>query len=251
MSALNAQFSSLPNLNVLTVSIISLLLNDLFDKRLEVAEQKFAGKLYLPILRTVHTEISALPPHILGGVPFAAALSEASHAYDSFGTALWHFAEFAQALPNASPESKAIIRKAQSIFIPERSVLQRSYAEKASTHIELMVTFEKLKAEFATVSMLDGRTLADLVQDFLNASIQIFRLLSSRATATQSASRRAAKSLRTRAVSALHSFRSAHIDEITAELTPATSFKQVWNYIHMLAEQRDKPTPQPKPPEKT
>jgi hypothetical protein len=250
VNLLESTLTSLPNLNTLTLADLIFVFNNLFEERLAVAEQTRAGMLYIPILQGIRAEIAALPPHIIGGVPLAAALSKASDEYNSFGSALWHFAKFVQDLPTAPPQVKAIVRRAQETFVPERSVFQKGYVDKAATESSLLSVFEKQRADLSTIPTLDGRTLADTVQGFLKASNQIQVLLSSRAQSTQNTSRRIAKSLRTRAVSSLNSFRNAHIDELRANLSPISTFESVWSFIHLIADQRDKPAASQEPSEK-
>lgn len=75
------------------------------------------------------------------------------------------------------------MRRAQETFVPERSVFQKGYVDKAATESSLLSVFEKQRADLSTIPTLDGRTLADTVQGFLKASNQIQVLLSSRAQA--------------------------------------------------------------------
>lgn len=247
MTAIEALLLALPNLTVLTLGDLRLCLRDICDRQVEAVAQTKSGQVYMPILQTVKVDLEALPEYLVGGLPLADMLAETDARHDDFGAALWFIAEASKRLPSLSDAVLAAILKAQDTFIPNRSDLQHAYKKEAADAIAHRPAFEAQRKALSQIPTPDGRTLADLVDDFLSAGEHIETLLRQRSDESQGTSRAHASSVRVRALSALINFRTILADELRAGLTPASAFESIWKFTHSLAVPRSTPTPTPSP----
>jgi hypothetical protein len=236
MNAFNALPT--PNLAAMTLGDVQMAIDELCGQRATAAEGTRAGHLYMAILRSLKVELDQAPAHLIGGLPLVDALAQADTTYDDFGAALWFLCEACKRLPSLTASAREAAALAQQTFIPSRSLLQRSYASEAQRADADLPALAKQRDALAQLSSPDGRTFADVAQDFLGAGQQIKSLLSQRAEGTEGASRARYADLRSRAINALSAFRAAHLDELRVGLTPLASYDAIWNHTHMLAKLR-------------
>ena len=240
MTALEALLLALPNLTVLTLGDVKMAVDELCGARAEDADKTRAGHLYMPILRGLKVELDAVPAHLIGGLPLADALAEADANHDDCGNAIWFLSEACKRLPGMKPKLLEAVLKAQETFVPSRGVLRKPYLNEAQDSDALQPAFAAQRATLAKIPTPDGQTFADLVGNFLGAGQQIKALINQRADDTEGLSRGQFTELRNRAISAISNFRSGHIDELRAGLSPVSTFDRVWNQVHIIAQARAK-----------
>ena len=252
MTALEALLLALPNLTVLTLGDVKMAVEELCGPRAEDADKTRAGHLYMPILRGLKTELDVVPAHLIGGLPLADALAEADANHDDCGNAIWFLSEACKRLPGMKPKLLEAVLKAQETFVPSRGVLRKPYLNEAQDSDALQPAFAAQRATLAKIPTPDGQTFADLVGNFLGAGQQIKALLNQRADDTEGLSRGQFSELRVRVIAALTGFRTAHIDELRAGLSPVATFERVWNQVHQIATSRtqslQKPSSDAPPP---
>lgn len=204
-------------------------------------QQSQTGKLYEARLRKKEKEIDAIPEGALERNPYAAELASTDVAHDALGMATHYLCLAIEAHPKLPASLKDKAQMVKERFVPQPSILRRSYADEAAAALKNRPMLTDNEAKLKTVKTPEGGTLYAWVNDFLDAGDALDKLLRDRALALatgESAAGTAA--LRAATVGLLGRFRDALRDEIDEENSslPADHEATLFAYIDKLSADR-------------
>ncbi len=235
----------------LTLGDLLLALPDLLERRATALDGLLSAQLHLPQLEEVWAEISALPLVADAPEQFVAQLSAADARHDGFASALTMFVEAYRRIPNLSESDATLLAKAEPI-VPQSGDTKDSYATQASQAQERAQAATGVQREaLGDFPLRGGGSLLDLFDAYLQAGSDIDTLLRQRADAASASAkdRSRAGALRGTAIGLLGQLRAALAGELRADPERAASVdKQVFAYIDLLQDSRDKGGPAAPPP---
>jgi hypothetical protein len=234
----------------LNLSNLKVGLRDLLEKRRGDLLKSKAGSYYEPKLVSILAEIDALPPALTGGTPLSVELQAKDAEHDGYGGALHFATEVYLRLPNGDPKVVEAATRIRMAFIPELRELGAPYATEADRANERTPLLESMKADLELFPMADGTTLHGVATKFVNAGIQLDKLLSSRADVPK-ASRKLASALRPKAIGVLFKLREDLVEEIQNDAALDRDLEhKVFGYLDTLAAmQGSGSAPAPAPPQ--
>jgi hypothetical protein len=198
---------------MLTLTIVTLGVRDLLDKRRSDLQQSRAGKYYEAALEEQLAAINALPASLTGGTPLASDLDALDESHDGYGGAIYFVTEAYLRLPGAAPETVAAAQRIRAAFIPALADLGATYATEAERALERKPLLISMKPDLQRFPLAGGGTLFDTATAFLDAGERIHHTLSDRADVPKGARKEAAK-LRSATVGTLNRLRADVVREV-------------------------------------
>ncbi len=182
---------------------------------------------------------------------FVQELSAADACHDGFASALAHFVEAYERIPDLPQEEGSLLSNIEPI-LPKSAEVMGSYATQASRaqEREQAITDEQRQA-LAYFLLPEGRSLLDLFDGYVEAGGEIDSLLRKRADAATvvAKDRSRAAALRGSAIGILGQLRAALAGELRADPKRAASVdQQMFAYVDRLQESRAKGGPTAAPP---
>lgn len=242
----------------ISLPALKIALADLFDKRIDVLRASNTGKLYEPVLRDKFDRINALPEAMTGGRPLAEAMTELDDQHDGFGAALWYITEAYLRCPDVSSNTRKIIERIRSVFIPELEVIRAPYADEVEAALRNKNDLAEFESDLKAIPLAEGKTLYDWCVGFITKGEQLGQLLSQRADLS-AISRVEASKLRGATVGTIGRMRAALADEAAFDDNlPRDIDSQLFSYFDELDEMaaqaaaaRNRPASMTPPPEPT
>ncbi len=219
---------------MLTLTIITLGVRDLLEKRRPDLQKSKAGKYYEAALEEQLAAINALPAALTGGTPLASDLDALDENHDGYGGAIYFVTEVYLRLPGADPETVAAAHRVRAAFIPALADLGAAYATEADRAIERKPLLSSMKEDLQRFPLADGSTLLDTATAFLDAGESIHRTLSDRADVPKGVRKEAAK-LRSATVGTLSRLRADVVREVKKDSTlPRDLEARLFGYFDTL-----------------
>jgi len=174
--------------------------------------------LYEQPFRDTLDQIQALPPALVdSGRPLAEQLAGADGTHDGWGLFILLLCEAYRAHPALEPDLVKVLDTVRDHVIASKKDVYLSYPKEAARAVDRAALLPKLKAGLKLIPLAGAKakTLADAVQHFTDAGVEINALLSERGTQQASVkSRAAATTLRVTAQGLLSEARGALATEI-------------------------------------
>jgi hypothetical protein len=227
-------------------------LDDLFNARKDELDSTQAGQFYGPMLASKHTAIQALPEALRGGKPLAVQLQVTDARHDAFGNGVWSYTDAVINAPDIADEVREAARRIRAAFIPERAVLNASYAEEAATARKNRPKLGDLEKDLKLFPLPGSKTLYDWVKGFLDEGEKLDALMVQRSNAAvgTTSAKGAASKLRNDTVGLLYEFRAALRREIEHKQLAADKEAKIFSYLdelngrHKKKPAEEEPTPE-------
>jgi len=229
-------------MRTLTLSDLSLALPDLLDRKASDFDVTLAAQLYLPRLRMLRAELTALSPHVETAETFVAEISAADARHDGYAGALAGFAAAYLRLPDLPSSDRRALENLRGTVLPELEDARVPYATEANLALERSRTITEAQLQhLERFPLPEGRSLRDVFEAYVAAGRDLDTLLRRRADEAQQSviDRRTAGQLRARAIGLLTQLREAIAMEFEddPEQTAAID-RQVFGYIDALHDAR-------------
>lgn len=232
-------------MQMILLSDLRLVLADLLEHKETSLSSTHAGRLYAPRLHEVREAIEALPaPAFVESRSHSEVLAQTDAEHDALGAAIWHYAEAVRLHPGLADEIRESAQRVRATFIPELSLLKRSYATEAAHAMGKRDRMAEHQPDFDLLPVPgDHETLRTWVDAFVACGESLDSLLRARAKQEASASsgrtRGLAARLRMEAMGLLKRMRVSLGDELARQPeTLAAVDAELFGYLDQLLDAR-------------
>jgi hypothetical protein len=234
---------------------LSIITRDMLTERAPSIGLLLSGSLYLAELQKTSDALTAALQQEVQSLPFAQELADLDARHDELGRAVAYVCDAHAYNPLVTPATRERAERIRAALVPSIQELSATYVEEAALAVARAPKLETLRADLEAFPVADGATLFDWASAFIQAGLDIERLLSQRTTQKAAPNPRG-HNARAQALSLLYRLRRTLREELNmrADL-PRDLEARVFAHLDSLSQRRERAAtasaPTPPAPEPT
>jgi hypothetical protein len=161
-----------------------LVTRDMLSERAPDIRLLFGGALYLAQLQAASEALDAALQQEATALPLTQELANLDDRHDNFARAIARICEAHALSPSSTPATLARVERIRAALVPSAQELTAPYTEEAALAVTRAPKLEALRPDLEAIPVGDGATLFDWASSFIQAGLDIERLIFERATQT-------------------------------------------------------------------